>query len=136
MLCSPKRCARSLGRGYMSLTIALERTGEDRAEARHGADLLATFEPRALLVDQPLHPSHPLPAGPVVYGKRLWAALGGPALTALVAALPFAPDPESAIAIRTDDADLAAIPWEYLHGVEDFLIFDYLFVREIAKVRR
>ena len=63
----------------MPLTITLHRIADDRAEARHGDTPLATFDPRALLVDQPLHPSQPLPANPVAYGRRLWAALGGPA---------------------------------------------------------
>ena len=75
----------------MPLTITLHRIADDRAEARRGETLLAEFDPRALLVDQPLHPSHPLPADPGAYGRRLWAALGGPALAALIAELPLAP---------------------------------------------
>jgi tetratricopeptide (TPR) repeat protein len=35
------------------------------------------------------------------------------------------------IAIQTDDAELAAIPWEFLHDGKDFLIFRYLLVREV-----
>jgi hypothetical protein len=77
------------------LTITFHRIADDRAEARHSDTLLADFDPRALLVDQPLHPSQPLPADPVAYGRRLWAALGGPALAALIAELPPAPSPDS-----------------------------------------
>ena len=58
----------------MPLTITLRRNGDDRAEALHGDMLLSAFEPRALLVDQPLAPDHPLPADPRAYGRRLWAA--------------------------------------------------------------
>ena len=121
----------------MPLTITLHRIADDRAEARQGDTLLAGFDPRALLVDQPLHPSQPLPADPVAYGRRLWAAIGGPALAALIAELPLAPNPDSLIALRTNDAALAGIPWEYLHSgahAEAFLMFDYLLVREIPVV--
>jgi hypothetical protein len=86
---------------------------------------------RALLVDQPLHPSHPLPADPISYGQRLAAALGGPAFAELVTALPRAPNANSLITFETADPDLAAIPWEYLHNGRDFLILDYLLVRQV-----
>ncbi|WP_245863321.1 hypothetical protein [Candidatus Viridilinea mediisalina] len=67
----------------MPITIALQRTASDRAAARLGDQLLATFEPAALLVDQPLPSQRPVPADPVAYGQRLFAALGGPAFFAL-----------------------------------------------------
>ena len=41
------------------------------------------------------------------------------------------PHKESLIAIHTADPELAAIPWEYLHDGRDFLISNYLFVREV-----
>lgn len=37
----------------------------------------------------------------------------------------------SLIAMQTSDAELAAIPWEYLHDGADYLIFKHLFVREV-----
>ncbi len=94
---------------------------------------LADFEPAALLVDQPLFSTRPMPADPVVYGQRLWAALGGEALgTALTGRQ--APDLASLLALHTDDPELQAIPWEYLHDGTDFLIFRTLLVREIPDV--
>jgi hypothetical protein len=77
---------------------------------------IAAFDPATLLVVHPVHPTRPQPADPAAYGQRLWAALGGDALQAALAPLPLAPSPDSCIAIRTGDADLAAIPWEYLHS--------------------
>ncbi len=115
----------------MSVALLLHRIAEDRAEARVGDTLLATFEPSALLVDQPLFSTRPLPADPVAYGRRLWAALGGEALHSALADLPLAPNLDSLVAIRSADPELHAIPWEYLHDGADFLIFRTLLVREV-----
>lgn len=115
----------------MPLTITLRRTAPDRAEVRIGEQIVASFEPEALLVDQPLFPQRPVPAQPHAYGRRLFAALGGDALAAALSALPRAPDMASLIAICADDPDLFAIPWEYLHDGDEFLIFNYLFVRQV-----
>ncbi len=99
----------------MPITITVQRTATDQATATIGGQLLATFEPAALLVDQPLFSQRPLPADLQAYGQRLFAALGGAALAAALQPLPRAPQMESLIAIHTADLELAAIPWEYLH---------------------
>ncbi len=115
----------------MPITICLQRTAIDRAEARINDQPLTSFEPAALLVDQPLFSQRPVPSDPLAYGRRLFAALGGDTLRAMLAALPRAPHHDSLIAIETDDPELAAIPWEYLHDGDEYLIFTYLFVREV-----
>lgn len=115
----------------MPITILLQRTASDRAAARLGDQLLASFEPAALMVDHPLSSQRPVPADPVAYGQRLFAALGGAALQSALAALPRAPQLASLFALQTADPELAAIPWEYLHDGRDFLIVTYLFVREV-----
>ena len=115
----------------MPITITLQRTAVDRATAQIGEQPLASFEPAALLVDQPLFSQRPVPADPLAYGQRLWAALGGEALQAARIVLPRAPQMASLIAIQTNDPELAAIPWEYLHDGSDFIIFSHLFVREV-----
>ncbi|NWF79761.1 MAG: CHAT domain-containing protein [Chloroflexi bacterium] len=114
----------------MPITICVQRTAIDRAEARMNEQPLASFEPAALLVDQPLFSQRPVPADPQAYGQRLFAALGGDTFRAALARLPRAPQMDSLIAIQTADAELASIPWEYLHDGTDFLIFNYLFARE------
>lgn len=121
----------------MPLTITLTRSGVDagRAEARVDDRPLGTFDPPTLLVDRPFSSES---ADPVSYGRRLFAALGGDAFAALLADLPYAPDPNSLIALRTADPELAGIPWEYLHGPDtddEFLILDYLLVREVPGAR-
>ncbi|MGC9039999.1 MAG: CHAT domain-containing protein, partial [Roseiflexus sp.] len=113
----------------MPITICLHRTASDRAEVRINDQILTSFEPAALLVDQPLFVQHP--GDPLAYGQRLFAALGGDRLRAMLAVLPRAPHYDSLIAIQTDDPELAAIPWEYLHDGDEYLIFNYLFVREV-----
>ncbi len=115
----------------MPITITVQRTATDQATATIGGQLLATFEPAALLVDQPLFSQRPLPADPQAYGQRLFAALGGAALAAALQSLPPAPQLDSLFAIHTADLELAAIPWEYLHDGTQFLIGNYLFVREV-----
>ncbi|MFQ3634149.1 CHAT domain-containing protein, partial [Roseiflexus sp.] len=116
----------------MPITICFQRTAIDRVEVRINEQPLASFEPAALLVDQPLFSQRPVPADPPAYGQRLFAALGGDDLRALLADLPRAPHSGSLIAIQSDDPELAAIPWEYLHDGKDYLIFNYLFVREVS----
>ena len=115
----------------MPITICLQRTAKDRAEARMNEQPVASFEPAALLVDQPLFSRRPVPSDPLVYGQRLFAALGSDTLRTALAKLARAPHLGSLIAIQTDDPELAAIPWEYLHDGDDYLIFKYLFVREV-----
>jgi ABC-type uncharacterized transport system YnjBCD ATPase subunit len=115
----------------MPVTIVLNQTDTDRAEARLHDQVLATFEPAALLVDQPLFSRRPVPADPESYGQRLFAALGGEALHTALASVPRAPNLESIVALQTSNPDLAAIPWEYLHDGSDFLIFRVLLVREV-----
>ena len=117
----------------MPITIYLQRTAIDRAEARINEQTLASFEPAALLIDQPLFSQRPVPSDPLVYGQRLFAALGSDTLGTTLATLALAPQLGSLIAIQTDDCELAAIPWEYLHDADDYLIFKYLFVREVPK---
>ncbi len=118
----------------MALTIELVRTASDQAQARVGEQVLGTFEPQALLVDQPLLANYPVPADAIAYGQRLLAALGGATLQALIRQQPMAPDLTGLILLRTADVDLASIPWEYLHTGEyqdSFVILDYLLVREV-----
>lgn len=115
----------------MPITISFRRIAVDRVEAWVDDRPLASFEPAALMVDQPLFSQRPVPADPLAYGQRLFAALGGETLRACLKPLPRAPHLDSLIAIQTADAELAAIPWEYLHDGADFLIFNHLFVREV-----
>ncbi|ABQ90959.1 tetratricopeptide repeat protein [Roseiflexus sp. RS-1] len=115
----------------MPITISFQRTAIDRVEAQIDAQLAASFEPAALMVDQPLFSQRPAPADPRAYGQRLFAALGGDTFRAALARLPRAPHMDSLIAIQTADAELASIPWEYLHDGADFLILNYLLVREV-----
>src|SRR5262245_39360636 len=115
----------------MSLTITLRLIAPDRAEAQVGSTALSTFDPQALLVEQPLHIDPQRSIDPVAYGRRLLAALGGPALTALLDPLPRAPAPQSLVAIRTDEPQLAAIPWEYLYSGQEFVAQERLFIREV-----
>ncbi|MGQ9549756.1 MAG: CHAT domain-containing protein, partial [Roseiflexus sp.] len=115
----------------MPITISFRRIAVDRVEAWVDDRPLSSFEPAALMVDQPLFSQRPVPADPPAYGQRLFAALGGETLRACLKPLPRAPHPDSLIAIQTADAELAALPWEYLHDGVDFLIFTYLFVREV-----
>ena len=115
----------------MPVTISFHRTAIDRVEAQIAAQPAASFEPAALMVDQPLFSQRPVPADPRAYGQRLFAALGGDTFRAALARLPRAPHMDSLIAIQTADAELASIPWEYLHDGADFLILNYLLVREV-----
>ena len=115
----------------MPVTISFHRTAIDRVEAQIAAQPAASFEPAALMVDQPLFSQRPAPADPQAYGQRLFAALGGDTFRAALARLPRAPHVDSLIAIQTADAELASIPWEYLHDGADFLILNYLLVREV-----
>jgi tetratricopeptide (TPR) repeat protein len=115
----------------MPVTISFHRTAIDRVEAQIAAQPAASFEPAALMVDQPLFSQRPAPADPRAYGQRLFAALGGDTFRAALARLPRAPHMDSLIAIQTADAELASIPWEYLHDGADFLILNYLLVREV-----
>jgi tetratricopeptide (TPR) repeat protein len=123
--------SRQLNEENMPVTISFHRTAIDRVEAQIDAQLAASFEPAALMVDQPLFSQRPAPADPRAYGQRLFAALGGDTFRAALARLPRAPHMDSLIAIQTADAELASIPWEYLHDGADFLILNYLLVREV-----
>jgi hypothetical protein len=49
----------------MPITITLARTAPDRAEAHVDGQVLATFEPAALLVDQLLFSEHAVSTEPV-----------------------------------------------------------------------
>lgn len=106
----------------MPLTITLRRIADDRAEACLGDQSLAEFTLSALQLAT---------ADPVSYGQRLFAALGGSALAGHLKKLPLAPNLDSLLTIVTSDPDLAAIPWEYLHDGDEFVIFCYLFAREV-----
>jgi tetratricopeptide (TPR) repeat protein len=123
--------SRQLNEENMPVTISFHRTAIDRVEAQIAAQPAASFEPAALMVDQPLFSQRPAPADPRAYGQRLFAALGGDTFRAALARLPRAPHVDSLIAIQTADAELASIPWEYLHDGADFLILNYLLVREV-----
>jgi tetratricopeptide (TPR) repeat protein len=123
--------SRQLNEENMPVTISFHRTAIDRVEAQIAAQPAASFEPAALMVDQPLFSQRPAPADPRAYGQRLFAALGGDTFRAALARLPRAPHMDSLIAIQTADAELASIPWEYLHDGADFLILNYLLVREV-----
>ncbi len=72
----------------MPVTISFHRTAIDRVEAQIAAQPAASFEPAALMVDQPLFSQRPAPADPRAYGQRLFAALGGDTFRAALARLP------------------------------------------------
>ena len=116
----------------MSLTISLQRHAEDSAEGLDGAQSLGRFDPRALLVEHPLHTERGRYVAPEAYGQRLLAALGGPALLERLAALPRAPHPDGALVLRLGDPAVAAVPWEYLHTGEHFVALEHFLVREVA----
>ena len=116
----------------MALVITLEMLDDKRAQASVDGEVLSVFEPQALLEAQPKRFASEAEA--LTYGMSLFAALGGAHLAELLDELPFAPDEESTVVLRTADVGLAALPWEYLHsGDEDefYLVFDYLLVREV-----
>src|SRR5258706_5582142 len=116
----------------MTLTISLESKAADRAEALVGGQKLAEFDPRGLLDEQPLHLDAGRQVAPDLYGQRLLAVLGRPALLALLEKLPRAPHPHSFVALRLDDPHLAAIPWEYLHTGTTFVAFEHFLLPEVA----
>ena len=115
----------------MSLTIELHRIGPNKAQAQVDGEVLADFDPQALLAGAPRRGASRKEM--VAYGRRLWAALGGEALGELVDELAVAPDLEGMIVLCTSDAELAGIAWEGLYHPEEeeFLILDYLVVREV-----
>ncbi|MGQ9528056.1 hypothetical protein [Chloroflexus sp.] len=71
----------------MPLTITLRHTAADYADVSIAGQRLTSFEPNALLVNQPFTD----PCNPVEYGQRLLNVLGGPALHTLLARLPRTP---------------------------------------------
>ncbi|MBX0330682.1 tetratricopeptide repeat protein [Oscillochloris sp. ZM17-4] len=90
------------------------------------------FDPVRIVPDaqDATRPPHPL-ADPVAYGRALFAALfpaGSPAHTALAAR------PERIMLVA--DGALDAVPWEYLHGPDGFLVLDVPFVRGLPAGRR
>lgn len=140
----------------MPLTITLRRDKDDRAKVNVFVDgqEFASFAPAALRVNQPFtsrsdssnssgssgssdssssssSSNSSCSFDTVEYGRSLLAALGGSKLQARLSSLPRAPHLDSMVAIQTDDAELAAIPWEFLHDGKEFLIFRYLLVREV-----
>ena len=115
----------------MPLTITLHRTDDNRAEVYVAGEHIASFDPAALRLDHPFVRPHQQASDPVAYGQRLLAALGGDNLKRMLTELPSAPQLESMIALHTTDAELAAIPWEFLHNGNEFLITRYLLVREV-----
>ncbi len=115
----------------MPLTITLHRTAVDRADVYVAEECIASFDPAALRFDHPFVSQPQQASDPVAYGQRLLAALGGDSLKRKLTELPSAPQLESMIALNTTDAELAAIPWEFLHNGNEFLITRYLLVREV-----
>ncbi len=115
----------------MPLTITLHRTAVDRADVYVAEKCIASFDPAALRFDHPFVSQPQQASDPVAYGQRLLAALGGDNLKRMLTELPPAPQLESMIALHTTDTELAAIPWEFLHNGNEFLIERYLLVREV-----
>ncbi|HEU4323126.1 MAG TPA: tetratricopeptide repeat protein [Roseiflexaceae bacterium] len=111
----------------MPITLTLRRA-DGLAEVLLAGSPLGAFEPAALLDGQPRDTA---PAALAEYGGRLFAALGGDALRALLDRAPAAPDPEGLLALQTDDPALHAVPWELLHDGADFLIHSRMLVREV-----
>ena len=74
----------------MSLTIELHRIGPNKAQAQVDGEVLADFDPQALLAGAPRRGASRKEM--VAYGRRLWAALGGEALGELVDELAVPPD--------------------------------------------
>ena len=75
--------------------------------------------------------SHPID-NPVAYGSALYAALfptGSLALETLEGQL-------ERIVLVTTDEELDALPWEYVHGPDGFLVTQYPFVRGLPVERR
>ena len=87
----------------MSLTITLQRHAEDWAEGLDGAQSLGRFDPRALLVEHPLHTERGRYVAPEAYGQRLLAALGGPALLEQRGA-PTCGDVQAALGVCAEEA--------------------------------
>jgi tetratricopeptide (TPR) repeat protein len=71
------------------------------------------------------------PDDPVAYGRALFAALFSPGSPAH-AALALRPERIMLVA----DGPLDALPWEYLHGPEGFLVLDVPFVRGLPTAQR
>lgn len=74
---------------------------------------------------------HPL-EDPVTYGKAVYQALfpaGSPAQHT------FAAMPDRILLVTTDN-DIDAIPWEYAHGPDGFLVADYPFARGLPLDQR
>ena len=115
----------------MGLTIELRRQTSDRAEASVADERLGEFDPSALRVGDAVA----APRDAEGYGRLLWRALGGEALAERLARLPLAPDPDGWVALETDDAELAAIPWEFVHNGTSFVVLDHLFVRRVPVAR-
>lgn len=115
----------------MTVIISVQPMAADRAQALLDGQVLADFDPRALLAEQPLHLDAKRRVAPDEYGQRLLAALGGPALLERLAALPRAPHSHAALVLRVADPQLAAIPWEYLHTGAAFAAFEYFLLREV-----
>ncbi|MCB0079084.1 MAG: hypothetical protein KDD73_16905 [Anaerolineales bacterium] len=115
----------------MPLTISLERLDEDQIRATANGEPLADFALAAL--HSALHQEVDDEATLRANGQALWQALGGAALRDVLPSAQ-APSLDSTIAIHTDDEALIALPWESLHGDhedDDFLVLDYLVVREL-----
>jgi tetratricopeptide (TPR) repeat protein len=116
----------------MPLTLTLRRDAPDRATVLNGDVEINHFDPLALRTFEPASAIQPVPKDPVAYGRRLFAALGG---NQVMSYLPQrrAPHLDSLIAIRTDNLELMAIPWEYVYGSGGFLVMDFLFVRVVPR---
>ncbi len=75
--------------------------------------------------------SHPRD-NPVAYGKAIYQALFPQETAAWIA---LNAKPERILFVSTDDT-IDAIPWEYAYGPDDFLVFDYRFVRGLPVDQR
>jgi hypothetical protein len=91
-------------------------------QASHSFDLLALFPTKTNDLSHPMN-------DPVKYGTALYAALFPPDSLARKA---LARERERILLVAADET-LDAVPWEYLHGPDGFVVCDVPFVRGLPK---
>src|SRR5436305_8383191 len=83
-----------------------------------------TFDVRTLIANQGKELSQPID-DPLAYGEAVYLALFPPGTLARHVLETM---PERILLVTTDN-DLDAVPWEYIHGPNGFLVCDCHFVR-------
>jgi tetratricopeptide (TPR) repeat protein len=115
------------------ITMELTLTRQDKTQVLVTCDGQPshTFDLRTLLPNAQNEPPQPL-EDPVKYGKAAYRALFAPET---LAQRTLDTTPERILLITTDN-DLDAIPWEYTHGPDGFIVQDYPFVRGLPADQR